>query len=158
MIRLKQLMSMQKTVIEGGLTNDEFGSETWCWKSSQKAIKQKYHLYLDEKQLRDIRFGYTVTDSMHAEGDAGESYALTDHLGIGHEDEHIRESMLVEEVLSLITGLSEVEQSIVRRKLISAIDTDNKAFKGMQFNDDECAPEVMKEIRSKLEAVRQHLR
>lgn len=158
MIRLKQLMAMQKTVIEGGLVIDDFGSETWCWKSSQIAIKEKYKVYLDEKQLRDIRFGYTVTDSMHAEGDFGESFALTDHLGIGHEDEHIRESMLVEEVLSLITGLSEVEQSIVRRKLIAAIDTDNKAFKGMQFNDDECDPEVMKEIRSKLEAVRQHLR
>jgi|AntRauTorckE5430_2_1112549.scaffolds.fasta_scaffold07924_2 hypothetical protein len=158
MVRLKQLMSMQKTVIEGGLVNDEFGHETWCWKSSQKAIKERYKLYLDQKTLLDIRFGYTVTDSMHAEGDAGESFALTDHLGIGHEDEHIRESMLVEEVLGLITDLSEVEQGIVKRKLIAALDTDNKAFKGMQFNDEECDPEVLKVIRSKLEAVRQHLR
>jgi len=54
--------------------------------------------------------------------------------------------------------LSEVEQGIVKRKLIAALDTDNKAFKGMQFNDEECDPEVLKVIRSKLEAVRQHLR
>ena len=121
------------------------------------ADRERQRAFEDEKQLRDIRFGYTATDSIYASVDNDEEFTLTDHLGIGYEDSHINESMLVNDVLGLIKDLSDIEQRIVRRKMIESLDTDNESFKGMQFSEEETDPEMLKEIRQKLQHVRSHL-